>query len=135
MSIAIGTKASISKTIAECDIYSFAGITGDFNPAHIDEEYAKTTPFQTRVAHGMLTGGLISAVLGMKLPGPGAIYVGQQLRFKKPVMIGDTVTAEVEAIELVDKGKYQLLVLRTNCFNQRGEIVVEGMAEVIPPQN
>lgn len=132
--INIGDRAYMSKTVTESDVYSFAGVTGDFNPAHINEEYARSTPFQTRIAHGMLGGGFISAVLGMKLPGPGTIYLNQELSFKKAVKIGDTVTAEVEAVQFIDKGKFQILELKTTCYNQLGEIVIEGKAKVIPPK-
>jgi 3-hydroxybutyryl-CoA dehydratase len=130
----IGQEASLSKTISEHDIYAYAGITGDFNPAHINESYAKETVFQTRIAHGMLSAGLISAVLGTKLPGPGTVYLGQNLQFKRPVKIGDTVTALVTVTELVDKGKFFMINLQTNCYNQEGEIVIEGTATVIPPK-
>ena len=90
--IAVGQSASFSKTITEWDVYTFAGLSGDLNPAHINEEYAKTTRFGGRIAHGMLSAGLISAVIGMQLPGPGTIYLGQELSFRAPVRIGDTVT-------------------------------------------
>jgi 3-hydroxybutyryl-CoA dehydratase len=130
----IGNKAHMSKTVTETDVYLFAGVTGDLNPAHINEHYAKGTAFQTRIAHGMLSGGFISAVLGMKLPGPGTIYLQQELTFVKPVQIGDTITAEVEVVDMLDKGKFQILVLNTVCFNQDGVIVTEGKAKVIPPK-
>lgn len=88
--LTVGASASMSKTISETDVYLFAGITGDFNPAHINEAAARETRFGGRIAHGMLSAGLISAVLAMKLPGPGTIYLGQELKFTKPVRIGDT---------------------------------------------
>ncbi|WP_066315757.1 MaoC family dehydratase [Bacillus sp. FJAT-29814] len=134
MIIAIGDKASMSKTVTETDVYLFAGITGDLNPAHTNEEFAKGTPFETRIAHGMLSGGFISAVLGMKLPGPGTIYLQQELTFVKPVRIGDTITAEVQVADMIDKGKFVILVLNTICYNQDGVIVTEGKAKVIPPK-
>jgi len=130
----IGDKASVSKTISEYDVYGFAGITGDLNPAHVNEVYAKDTQFNGRIAHGMLGAGLISAVLGMKLPGPGAIYLGQELKFKKPTRIGDTITAEAEIMEMTDKGKFYIVKIKTTCFNQMDEVVIEGVATVIPPQ-
>jgi 3-hydroxybutyryl-CoA dehydratase len=130
--LSIGDKAYMTKTISESDVYMFAGITGDFNPAHVNEEYAKNTIFKTRIAHGMLGAGLISAVLGMKLPGAGTIYLGQNLSFKKPVVIGDTLTAEVAT--MTDKGKFFICEIKTTCYNQHGEIVIEGMAKVIPPK-
>ena len=93
--LSAGQSAEMSKTITSADIMSFAQATGDFNPVHIDDEAAKRSPFGERIAHGMLSAGLISAVLGMKLPGPGVIYMSQSLRFTRPVRIGDTITAEV----------------------------------------
>ena len=96
--IKVGDKASMSKTVTEFDVYSFAGVTGDFNPVHIDAEFAKTTMFKERIAHGMLSAGFISAVLGTALPGKNTIYMGQELQFKAPVKIGDTVTATVEVL-------------------------------------
>lgn len=127
----IGECASLSKTITETDVTLYAGITGDFNPVHIDAEYAKTTRFGARIAHGMLTTGFISAVLGMKLPGPGAIYLGQELKFLKPVYIGDTVTARVEVLEFHAEKK--ILVAKTECLNHRGETVLTGTAKLLVP--
>ena len=89
----IGDQAHFSKTVTDADIYLFAGVTGDMNPAHINEAYAKETFFKTRIAHGMLSAGFISAVIGMRLPGPGTVYMHQSLDFLAPVYIGDTVTA------------------------------------------
>lgn len=129
--IKIGDKASIAKTITEGDVYLFAGITGDQNPAHINEEVAKNTIFKGRIAHGMLSAGLISAVLGMQLPGPGTIYMGQDLKFTAPVRFGDTITAQVEVIEIV---KEKIVKLKTTCTNQEGAFVVEGTAIVMPPK-
>ncbi len=97
----IGDKAQFTKTISEADIYLYAGVTGDFNPAHINEEYAKETHFKTRIAHGMLIAGFISTVIGNQLPGPGTIYLKQELEFLGPVRIGDTITAEVEVVEIL----------------------------------
>ncbi len=131
----IGQKSETTKTISEYDVYSFAGITGDFNSAHVNEEYAKNTKFETRIAHGMISAGLISSVLGMKLPGNGTIYLSQSINFKKAVKIGDTIKAEVEIIEIIDKEKFTILKLKTVCYNQFGEIVTEGIAKVIPPSN
>jgi len=126
-----GNTASLSKTISEYDVYSFAGITGDFNPAHINEEYAKSNRFGTRIAHGMLSAGLISSVIGMKLPGPGTIYLEQQLRFTAPVFIGDTITATI-TIEDIDE--WNRMTLTTVCSNQNGKEVLQGKALVIPPK-
>ncbi|QNO13889.1 MaoC family dehydratase [Alkalicella caledoniensis] len=128
----IGDKAFVEKTISETDVYLYAGITGDLNPAHINEEHAKNTFFKTRIAHGMLTAGLISAVLGMKLPGCGTIYLGQELKFTAPVLIGDTVKAEVEVIEIIEEKNR--IKLRTTCTNQKGDMVLDGVASVMPPK-
>lgn len=128
----VGDKATFSKTVSESDIYLFAGVSGDYNPAHVNEAYAKETSFHTRIAHGMLSAGFISAVLGTKLPGPGTIYLEQSLVFKKPVFIGDTVTAKVEIIEII---KEKICRLQTNCKNQKNEVVLEGVATVMLPQD
>lgn len=127
--IKIGDTASLSKTVAECDVYAFAGITGDFNPVHVNEQFAKETMFKGRIAHGMLSAGFISAVLGTTLPGINTIYLGQELSFKAPVRIGDTVTATVEVIEKND-AKHRL-VLKTTVTNQTGLVVVDGKAFVM----
>ena len=129
--IKIGDQASISKTISESDVYLYAGITGDLNPAHVNEQAALESPFKGRIAHGMLTAGLISAVLGMQLPGPGTIYMAQELKFTAPVKFGDTITATVEAVEII---KDKILKLRTYAVNQHGETVLDGMATVMPPR-
>ncbi|MFZ7125272.1 MAG: MaoC family dehydratase [Desulfobacterales bacterium] len=130
--IEIGETAETSKTIGESDVYLYAGITGDFNPAHINEAYASQTGFGTRIAHGMLPAGLISAVLANRLPGPGTIYISQSLKFTAPVRIGDTITARVEVIE-VDRDKKRVR-LKTICTNQDGTAVIEGEAVVSPPR-
>lgn len=131
--IAVGDHAEFSKTLSESDVYLFAGITGDLNPAHVDEEYSRLTRFQTRIVHGMLLGGLISSVLAMKLPGPGTIYVSQELRFLAPVRIGDTVSARVEVVHVdVDKNRVSL---RTTCSLADGTVVVDGAALVMPPKS
>ncbi|WP_347489795.1 MaoC family dehydratase [Desulfoscipio sp. XC116] len=126
--IKIGDNASLSKTMSETDVYLYAGISGDFNPVHINKEAAAGSIFKERIAHGMLTAGLISAVIGCKLPGEGTIYLGQNLKFTAPVRIGDTVTAIVEVIGR--KEDKRRLTLKTTCFNQLGEIVIEGEALV-----
>ena len=127
----IGMSEEFSKTVSESDVYLYAGITGDLNPAHVNEAYAKKTFFKTRIAHGMLTAGFISAVLGTKLPGPGTIYLKQELKFLAPVRIGDTVTARCEVME-IDKAKKRA-VIKTSCFNQDGVQLVDGKALVMPP--
>ncbi|KPA08865.1 enoyl-CoA hydratase [Candidatus Magnetomorum sp. HK-1] len=130
--IKMGDYDEFSKTISESDIYTFAGITGDLNPAHINEAYAKNTFFKGRIAHGMLLAGFISSVIGMKLPGPGTIYIKQDLAFKGPAKIGDTVTARVEAIEVnVEKNRVRL---KTTCTNEAGKVLVDGEALVSPPK-
>ena len=130
--LASGDFAEFAKTITEADICLFAGITGDLNPAHINEEYAKNTFFKTRIAHGVLQAGFISATIGMKLPGPGTIYMKQELNFRAPVYIGDTITARVE-VSNIDTEKNRV-VLKTTCSNQEGEIVLDGEALVSPPK-
>ena len=124
----IGDSASVSKTITETDVYLFAGITGDLNPAHVNEVASSQTMFKGRIAHGMLSAGLISAVLGMYLPGPGTIYLGQELRFTRPVYLGDDITAEVEIVEL--REDKHIVKLNTTCTNQDGKVVISGMATV-----
>lgn len=129
--ISLGDAQTFSKTISESDVYLFAGVTGDFNPAHINEEYAKNTFFKKRIAHGILSGGLISTVIGTKLPGPGSIYREQQLKFLAPVYIGDTITARVEVTEMnTEKNK---ITLQTTCHNQDDVMVVDGLAVIHPP--
>ncbi len=130
--LTVGDKATFTKTITETDVYLFAGITGDLNPAHIDEEYAKNSFFKTRIAHGVLTAGLISAVIGMKLPGPGTIYASQTLKFLAPVHFGDTLTATVEVAELIPERSRAKL--KTTITNQDGEDVLAGEAIVRPPK-
>ncbi len=128
----IGDSDRFSKTVTETDIYLFAGVTGDFNPAHIDEAYAQGTFFKTRIAHGMLSAGFISAVIGTRLPGPGTVYMRQTLDFLAPVRIGDTVTATVEVTEKMEDKKR--VRLRTTCVNQEGTRVLDGDALVSPPR-
>jgi 3-hydroxybutyryl-CoA dehydratase len=129
--IKVGDTAEFTKTITEADVVLFAGITGDFNPAHVNQVWAEGTRFQGRIAHGMLSAGIVSAVLGMYLPGPGTIYLSQELRFLAPVHIGDTITARVEVQELVkEKNRVRL---QTTCQNQDDTIVVEGTAIVLAP--
>ena len=129
--LSIGQSASFSKTISESDVYMFAGVTGDVNPAHINESYANATPFKTRIAHGMLSAGLISAVLGTQLPGPGSIYAAQTLRFTAPVHIGDTITAVATVKELLPERNRA--IIETVCTNQDGTVVTCGEATVLPP--
>ena len=102
----VGQKAQFSKTLSEYDLYGFAGISGDFNPVHIDAVTAKQSMFSGQICHGLLVASYISAVLGMKMPGPGTIYLNQTLSFKKPVYLGDTITAEAEIIEIKEKNRF-----------------------------
>lgn len=128
----IGQTASFSKTITETDVVTYAGLSGDFNPIHVDREYAKNTRFEQRIAHGLLTTSLLSGVLGMYLPGPGCVYMGQTLRFVRPVFINDTVTATVEVLDFdPEKGNMRL---KTECRNQHGELVLEGEAKMRVPR-
>lgn len=130
--IQLGDKADYSRTITETDVVLFGGVTGDLNPAHFNEQYAKDTFFKGRVAHGMLTAGYISTVLGTQLPGPGTIYLGQELKFTAPVRFGDTITATVEAIDRNEEKN--IMIFETICRNQNGDIVVKGKATVKPPK-
>jgi 3-hydroxybutyryl-CoA dehydratase len=128
----VGDADEFAKTVTESDINTFAGVTGDLNPAHINEEYAKKTFFKTRIAHGMLSAGFISAVIGTRLPGPGTIYLKQELNFLAPVKIGDTITARIEVAELwPEKNRVRL---KTTCTNQEGKVVVDGQAMVMAPK-
>lgn len=127
--IQIGMKRSVSKTITETDIYNFAGIIGDINPLHVNEEYAKNTRFKTRIAHGMLTASFFSTLVGMCIPGADAIYLGQNLKFLLPVKIGDTITATGEVTKIIPEKK--IAYMKTIVVNQKGETVIEGEATVM----
>ncbi len=124
----IGQKASIQKTFTAADVTAFAGISLDVNPIHMSDGFASGTMFGKRIVHGILTSGLISAVLANKLPGPGTIYLGQELRFTAPVFLGDDITAEVEIAEL--RADKKIVKLNTTCYNQNGKAVITGMATV-----
>jgi 3-hydroxybutyryl-CoA dehydratase len=128
--ISVGDTARFTKTITQADVTLFAGITGDFNPLHVDHEHAKGTRFGQPVVHGALLAGLVSNVLGMQLPGPGALYASQSLAFKKPVFIGDTITAEVEVVEKVEEKNR--VRFATRCLDQDGEIVASGESVLLP---
>lgn len=128
----LGDKASFSKTITDADVTIFAGLTGDFNPVHIDSVYAKNTIFKNRIAHGMLGGSLVSTVLGTKMPGPGTIFMEQNLKFKMPVYIGDTLTVEVIFKEVLNSKK-GVIKLENQITNQEGSIVTEGYSIVKVP--
>jgi acyl dehydratase len=121
-----GQTASIFRTVTEAEIDAFAWATGDTNPVHMDEEYARRTRFKHRIAHGMLVGSYISALLGTEFPGPGTIYMSQRMRFMKPVYVGDTV--RVVATVTAYRPDKEILTIQTDCFNQRGEHVISGEA-------
>ena len=128
--VALGQTAEFTKTITEADVYGFAGITGDFNPVHVDQVAAEASRFGGRIAHGILTAALISTVIGMKLPGPGCIYMSQTLKFTAPVRFGDTITARGEVADInVEKNR---MTLATSCVNQDGDVVAEGESLVMP---
>ncbi|URK17303.1 MaoC family dehydratase [Thalassospira sp. GO-4] len=126
----VGLAANYAKTVTETDIVMFAGLSGDTNPVHLNDEYARTTMFEGRIAHGMLSAGFISTVLGTRLPGPGTIYLSQNLQFKAPVRIGDTVTAKVIVREII-AGKKRA-ILETNCY-VGDRCVISGEATVMVP--
>ena len=128
----VGDSAQFSKTITEKDINDFARVTGDFNPLHLDQGYAEKTIFKGRIAHGLLSVGLLSSILGNILPGHGTIYLSHEIKFLAPVRIGDTITAKVEVIEVVpEKNRAEF---RTTCTNQDGKLVVDGIAWAMPPK-
>lgn len=127
--VVVGQRASFAKTITESDLDLFARCTGDMNPLHTDEEFARQCRFGRRIAHGMLVSGLISAAIGMKLPGSGTIYLRQELDFRHPVYIGDTITAVVEVLQV--REDKPIVTLSTNCCNQDNVLVVEGKAVVL----
>lgn len=129
--IQIGDNASFSKTISETDVYNFAGISGDFNPLHLNEEYARITPFKTRIAHAPIATSLIAPILGLKLPGLGTLAVESSTRYLAPVKIGDTITARAEVVS-----KYEdknLVTLKVVFTNQNGIAVADGQVTVMPP--
>jgi len=128
----VGNSAQILKTVTETVIHDFAKATGDFNPIHLDQTYAEKTQFKGRIAHGALSIGYISSVLANLLPGPGSIYLSQEIKFLAPVRIGDVITAKVEVVELIpEKNRVKF---KTTCTNQNGEVVVDGTAWIMPPK-
>jgi acyl dehydratase len=130
--ISIGQRAEYTKRVEEQDIVLFAAVSGDVNPVHLDAGYAATTDFGERIAHGMITGAFISAALALELPGPGTIYLGQSLRFRRPVKIGDQITVQLEVTDKrEDKG---FVTLDCTAVNQDGKPVVTGVAEVMAPK-
>lgn len=128
----VGQNYEFVKTIAENDVFIFAGNCGDFNPVHLDKNYAETTPFQRRIVHGALINSYISAALGMHLPGLGTIYLSQESHFLKPVYINDTIRVCLEINDINEKGRAHL---KTTVLNQQGEIVLDGTAYVIVPSS
>lgn len=131
MSLSIGVTSSRTRTITDEDIRAFAQASGDTNSIHLDDAYAASTPFGRRIAHGMLTASLISGILGNDLPGVGTIYLGQNVKFKAPVFIGDTVTATVELTNYREDKR--IATFRTTVTNQDGVLVLDGEAVVIAP--
>jgi acyl dehydratase len=127
----VGQQARLQRTVEERDIQLFAAVSGDRNPVHLDAEYAAASLFKERIAHGMFSGALISAAIACELPGPGTIYLGQQLKFTRPVKLGDQLTLELEVLEKLAKGRVRLA---TRVSNQAGELVVDGEAEVLAPR-
>lgn len=126
--LTVGDSAFMEKTITETDVYGYAGLTGDFNPAHVNAVEAQKGIFGKQVAHGMLSAGLISAVLGTQLPGPGSIYLGQDLKFTAPVYFGDTIKAQVTVSEIITEKA--ICKLETVCTNQDGKTVIKGEAVI-----
>ncbi|MFG3450934.1 MULTISPECIES: MaoC family dehydratase [Pseudomonadaceae] len=127
----VGQTASFEKSVEERDIQLFAAMSGDHNPVHLDAEYAAGTPFKERIAHGMFSGALISAAVACTLPGPGTIYLGQTMKFTRPVKLGDTLTVRLEILEKLPKNRVRIA---TRVFNQNDEQVVDGEAEVLAPR-
>jgi 3-hydroxybutyryl-CoA dehydratase len=129
--LSLGQSADLSRVVSAADIDAFAAVTGDHNPVHLDETYAAATRFGGRIAHGMLSAGYISAILGAHMPGPGAIYLSQTLRFRRPVRIGDTVVASATITE-IDAARARV-TLKTVC-KVGGDVVVDGEAVVLAPR-
>lgn len=129
--IAIGDTATYTRLITNQEVEAFAAISGDHNPLHLDPDYAATTPFGECIAHGMLTGALISAAIAMQLPGPGSVYLNQSLQFRAPVLLGDTLTVTLEVTE--KHGKRPWVTLSCTVENQDGKAVAKGEAQVAAP--
>tara|TARA_R110000822_G_scaffold92723_4_gene213806 strand:+ start:4908 stop:5378 length:471 start_codon:yes stop_codon:yes gene_type:complete len=128
--IQVGDKAEVSHTVTERDLILFAEVSGDINPVHLDEDFAAATPFKGRIAHGMFSGALISAAIACEMPGPGTIYIGQEMSFLRPVRLGDEIRIELEVIEKLPKNRARIA---TRVFNQDGKQVVDGVATVMVP--
>lgn len=127
-----GDHASLTKTFTDNDVRTFAEISGDHNPVHVNDKFAANTRFKQRLVHGMLTAGMISAVLGMQLPGPGCIYLKQEINFRAPVFIGDTITATVTVTKV--REDKPIVTLSTVCKNQEGVEVIDGKAVLLTPK-
>jgi 3-hydroxybutyryl-CoA dehydratase len=130
--IQVGDSASMTKTFTDKDVRTFAEISGDKNPIHIDDEFAAQSRFKRRLVHGILTSGMISALLGTELPGPGSIYMQQILNFRAPVFIGDTITATVTVVKV--REDKPIITLATECKNQSGVVVIDGEALLLAPK-
>lgn len=128
--LAVGDTASVSHLVTERDLILFATVSGDVNPVHLDEEFAAGTPFKGRIAHGMLSGALISAAIACELPGPGSIYIGQEMSFLRPVRLGDEIRIELEVLEKLPKNRVRIA---TRAINQEGKKAVDGVATVMAP--
>ena len=131
--IKVGDTATFTKSFTKEDVMTFAEISGDQNPVHVDADFAATTRFERQIVHGMLTAGLISAVLGTKLPGPGCLYLKQELNFRAPVYFGDTITATVSVTKV--REDKPIVTLETSCSNQDGILVIDGTAILMVPKN
>lgn len=130
--LSVGQTARMSRTISETDVQMFAAVSGDNNPVHLDAEFAAQSRFGERIAHGMLTGALISAAIACNLPGPGSVYLGQQLTFSRPVKLGDSLEVQLEVLEKLPKNQVRI---RTRVVNQNGKAVVDGEALVLAPDS
>ncbi|PAU88835.1 3-hydroxybutyryl-CoA dehydratase [Pseudomonas sp. WN033] len=128
--LTVGDKAHVSHSVSERDLTLFAAVSGDVNPVHLDEAFAAATPFKGRIAHGMFSGALISAAIACELPGPGSIYIGQELSFMRPVRLGDSLRVELEILEKLPKNRVKIA---TRVFNQDDKQVVDGVATVMAP--
>ncbi len=128
-----GQGCTFQKKVSDEDVRKFAEVTGDKNPLHLDDGFASTTMFKERIAHGMIGAGIISGGLAMHMPGLGTTYLEQDLKFMRPVRIGDVLTVELKVLEILPKTKFDIAKIRTTCMNEQGEIVISGTATVIPP--
>lgn len=130
--LSVGQTASQAHSVSETDLQMFAAVSGDNNPVHLDEKFAAASRFKGRIAHGMLTGALISAAIACKMPGPGSVYLSQQLSFMRPVKIGDDLEVQLEVLEKLPKNQVRI---RTRVVNQQGKAVVDGEALVLAPDS